>query len=493
MSATLVQSVNFGRHTSAEGGGAVNTTVFNAGIAGPSAGNYLIAMATCMGNSLGITISDNLGGAWTLVCSRATATSTTAMWFKVAAGGESTVTFTLSAAGIAIWEVREYSGILGLDTAWQDPREDGTEANTGCTGQPHYTNGLHIFWVACTDSTAQATMNNATTFVRGEIANTGWVLHGASGVAGVPSVDSIGGTQDMRNGTYTGTLLRGWCLDKTSGTGSDKAHISLYAGTSALVSRSYIGAIFRTTSSATVAEGGTGAGAASVIGNGQANSATSTSTSVNVPTHVAGDLLIAILFRDSSVTYTATPAGWTQWGTDWTAKQRSIDGGNNPSAFSEPQTWSVWYRVADGTEPGSYAWTLSGSSTWRAHMVVVRSTGGVYSGTSWQLQAPLGHLHGGGASGGYVVCSGRRPDPGPADCIMFWFNGILNSITGASGWNRTAWTGTSSGELYWRSVALSQPWEFRAVTGGRSDAGGVSFVVFGKALAGASDKWAWVE
>lgn len=493
MTASLVQRAEFGRHTSAEGGGQVSATSFAATISAASAGNMLVIACTLLtpsGAAISITPSDNIGGAWRKVGYRSSNNSTSGMWCKVAAGGETTVTFTLSSTAIAVWEVREYSGVTELDAAYQDPSEAGTFATTGCTGQPKYADGLHLAWVVASDSSSQASVNSATSFTRAESGtSSGWVRHGLSGYNGVPSADTATGrTGDMRNGTYTGQLLRAWMLDKTSGTGSDKVHVSVRVGTSAFVGRSCIGAIFRTGSSPTEPEGGLGTGSASVVGNGQSAAPAVKDLTLNVPTHVAGDLLLAMVSHHSTTSISSPPSGWALWGSEWTVAQRGGEGPESSGAV-EPSTWSVWYRVADGTEGGSYVWTMAGSTAPAGFMLVIRSTVGAYSGTSWQVQDPQGHQHMTGATSGYAVCSGRRPDP-EADCLMM-VAGAMGTAP-PQGWTPVTFSGPGTYKCRWRSVAVSQAWEFREVSNARADNGMLSFVVLGKALAGGADTWAWL-
>jgi len=503
VTAALVQHVDFGIHTSGTGGaggGAVSSTTFAASISSATAGNLLIVAAACLtlsGSSNVMSITDNLGGTWTQIAQMNTASRNSGMWWKEAAGGETTVTVTLTDARTCVWEVREYSGIVVADPidAYTQSPQVGSGAGSGATEQPTYQDGVHLYWCPILDTRSKANMEASlsTSWTRGEIATTGWIRHGAEGYAGVPSRDTGGGTrtQDMRNGTYTGDMLCAWMLHKLSGTASNKAHISVRAETSAVSSVFWIAVVLRTTSTPTETENGTGTGAASVVGTGSGVSGSGTTITLNTPTHVSGDLLLAFIGRSEGITLTP-PSGWTQWPPELGYVDMMGEGGDWAGGMgADPNQVSVWFRCADGTEGGSYAWTLSSGTTYAGTMICVR-TSSPYTGTDWQLQDPLGHLHHSGiVSGGFWQVSGRREVPDEEDVIYIFLSRQLNSISSATGWTTVSLPGTANHMVFWRSVAHSGPWEFRGETTGRADQGGLSLCILG--VPPGADHWAWSE
>lgn len=88
------------------------------------------------------------------------------------------------------------------------------------------------------------------------------------------------------------------------------------------------------------------------------NAGGSSPVSTTVPSGtVSGDIMVAVVFCSGAVTITP-PAGWTQ-----------LD-----VAFSAGPSIGTWYRVAGGSEPGSYSWTYSGTPT--AIAVIYTAQGG---------------------------------------------------------------------------------------------------------------------
>src|SRR5579862_9844168 len=78
------------------------------------------------------------------------------------------------------------------------------------------------------------------------------------------------------------------------------------------------------------------------------NSSSGTSCALTKPTGTAsGDVLYAIISMAANKTVTA-PSGWTQIGTSY----------NGTSTFAR-----FYRKVAGGSEPSSYSWSWSGSTT----------------------------------------------------------------------------------------------------------------------------------
>jgi hypothetical protein len=91
----------------------------------------------------------------------------------------------------------------------------------------------------------------------------------------------------------------------------------------------------------------------SVIGSNSLRSGSGTAT-INTPTHSAGDMLIAIGIGRASNGAVTVPAGWTL-----ALENRTSD----PTVY-------LAYKIATGSEPTSYSFSVSGAS---AHSVVITS------------------------------------------------------------------------------------------------------------------------
>jgi hypothetical protein len=98
----------------------------------------------------------------------------------------------------------------------------------------------------------------------------------------------------------------------------------------------------------------------------QGQSSTSSTRVSDVPTHLEGDLLIAVvMWRDAAGVITA-PAGWELHGA-YTESIVSTSGGN--------QRLYVYTKTATNSEPADYTWNSATSSVGASFMVSVR--GGV--------------------------------------------------------------------------------------------------------------------
>lgn len=95
------------------------------------------------------------------------------------------------------------------------------------------------------------------------------------------------------------------------------------------------------------------------ISTGAVNAAASGNPAVAVPTNIQGDILICAgaYFSGSGATLTA-PAGWTL-----------IDGGNTANSHLPV---AAWYKISNGSEPGTYTWTAGGSPFYAMAIVCYR-------------------------------------------------------------------------------------------------------------------------
>ena len=99
--------------------------------------------------------------------------------------------------------------------------------------------------------------------------------------------------------------------------------------------------------------------------------------SLNVPSHSPGDYLYVFLTVNAAAFVTSIPAGWTLLG----------------SATATAERLGVYYKVASGSEPASYSWTVANAYavvSFAVGNVVSQTLGtiGVSGGTAFNVSVP---------------------------------------------------------------------------------------------------------
>jgi hypothetical protein len=163
-----------------------------------------------------------------------------------------------------------------------------------------------------------------------------------------------------------------------------------------------------------------------------------TSISLNKPSGVvAGDVMLAVIAKNvQTIGTTSAPSGWTQVAAS----------GINTSSANNKTHGSVFYRVADGSEGGSFSFGLGGGTANNASNGAsgallafsgVNTTGGVApGGGAGPFDVATGTITVGGAASNSVTANGITTQSANAAVVMLGMVGG-NAFTW-SGWNTTS-------------------------------------------------------
>lgn len=117
---------------------------------------------------------------------------------------------------------------------------------------------------------------------------------------------------------------------------------------------------------------------------------------------VSGDLMIAQVTRSNTNTITGVPSGWTLL---------RVDGSG-----AEPHQY-LYYKIAGASEPSSYTWTYSATST-------DGIGGGIIKITGYDMQSVVNNNNGrANASSNTADCNSFTP---PAGCLIMLFINFAN-------------------------------------------------------------------
>ncbi len=150
------------------------------------------------------------------------------------------------------------------------------------------------------------------------------------------------------------------------------------------------------------------------FGAGQSvQNSTTSALSVTYPAGItAGQMLALMVVNKYPTNGPATPSGWTLPTNGQASGGAGADGSNSGHVYS-----TVFYRVADGTESGSVAVTITGNNI--ALGVISRLTKA--AGATWNVAAANGAQNTGGSNSWSVTCGS---DPG------IWGGDFVLSLSG---------------------------------------------------------------
>jgi MSHA biogenesis protein MshQ len=310
---------------------ATNATITPTLASASTAGNLLVAVVANGTDCAAFTAPANWVKA-TGTCSSGNTTGQVSIWYYPNnPGGISSATFTAASGTKSIvGQLSEWSGVATLS-----PLDQTGTASAAVTQ------------ASLTVSTRGATQSS------GELAITGF----STGHAGMTSFTSGGSFSSLFS-----DLTNGYRADKQLGAAAG----TVSETESGAPNEKWIGVI----ATFSPVPYSTPAGIALRSSTSSLTSTAGTSVVLNVPDAVAaGDVLLAqvAIHYDKTPTITA-PSGWTFI--------RQDTGGSAGSSVSD----ALYYRVATGTEPSSYTWTLSQVET---------SAGGIASYTGVNIDNPV--------------------------------------------------------------------------------------------------------